>query len=127
MVSVKYPGVNFTNIFCAAFTHTDAKSTKKTDSMTVFLRFSEYGCVIVKASRNTLVKLTPDSLGLKPYLVESISYLFRIENLTLSHNSGKKLELSGGVEADEIHAPVATEVAAVEPVPVLELVPRLPP
>ncbi len=101
------------------------KAQTKTDSMTVFLRFSEYGCI--KASSNTLVKLTPDSLGLKPYLVESISYLFRIKNLTLSHNSGKKLELSGGVEADEIHAPVATEVAAVEPVPVLELVPRLPP
>ena len=31
------------------------------------------------------------------------------------------------VEADEIHAPVPTEVAAVEPVPVLELVPGLPP
>ena len=45
----------------------------------------------------------------------------------MSHDSGKELELSGCVEADEVHAPVAAEVAAVEPVPVLELVPGLAP
>jgi hypothetical protein len=46
---------------------------------------------------------------------------------TLSHDSCKKLIFSGCVEADEIHASVAAKVSAVEPVPVLELVPGLPP
>jgi hypothetical protein len=35
--------------------------------------------------------------------------------------------LAGGVEADEVHAPLAAEVSAVEPVPVLKLVPGLAP
>jgi hypothetical protein len=35
--------------------------------------------------------------------------------------------LAGGVEADEVHAPLAAEVSPVEPVPVLKLVPGLAP
>jgi len=37
----------------------DPKSAKKTDSLTVF--FALLGYISVKASRKTLMKLTPDS------------------------------------------------------------------
>ena len=47
--------------------------------------------------------------------------------LTLLHDGGEELELLRCVETDEIHAPVPAEVPAVEPIPVLELVPGLPP
>jgi hypothetical protein len=47
--------------------------------------------------------------------------------LTFFHDCGKESVLSGFVEADEVHAAVATKVPSVEPVPVLELVPRFPP
>ena len=46
---------------------------------------------------------------------------------TCDHDFLKHPEFSGCVEADEVHAPLAAEVAAVEPVPVLELVPGLAP
>jgi len=52
------PGVNFTNILCAAFTRADPKSTKKTDDFTVF--FVLLGSARVKASFEMLVKLTPE-------------------------------------------------------------------
>ncbi len=35
------PGVNFINVTRAAFAHTDPKSVKKTDNMTVFLHFQD--------------------------------------------------------------------------------------
>lgn len=43
------------------------------------------------------------------------------------HNFGEQFKLSGSVEAYEIHAPVPAKVSSVEPIPVLEFVPRLPP
>ena len=36
----------------------------------------------------------------------------------MSHDSGKELELSGCVEADEVHAALAAVVTGVEPIPV---------
>ena len=47
--------------------------------------------------------------------------------LTFLHDGGEQLVLSRCVEGDEVHAPVPAEVPPVEPVPVLELVPGLPP
>ncbi len=35
------PGVDFTNILCAAFTRADLESTKDTDDLTVFLYFCD--------------------------------------------------------------------------------------
>ena len=52
---------------------------------------------------------------------------FQVLCVTFLHNCGKELELFGRVEAHEVHAPVAAKVAAVEPVPIFKLVPRLPP
>jgi len=43
------------------------------------------------------------------------------------HDFGKHLELSGSVERHEIHTTISAEVASIEPVPVLKLVPGLPP
>jgi len=51
-------GVNFINALQASFTHTDHKSVKKTDNLTVSFALSEYARV--KAARRTLMKLTPD-------------------------------------------------------------------
>ncbi len=42
------PGVNFINILLAAFTSTDPKSAKKTDSFTV--SFALLGSALVKAA-----------------------------------------------------------------------------
>ena len=47
--------------------------------------------------------------------------------LTLLHDFLEHLEFEGRLEADEIHAALAAKVPPVEPVPVLELVPRLAP
>jgi len=43
------------------------------------------------------------------------------------HDFRKHFILSGGVERHKIHTTVSAEIASVEPVPVLKLVPRLPP
>ncbi len=51
-------GVKIINILRAVYMHTDPKSTKKTDSLTVFFALS--GSVRVKAARKTLVKLTSE-------------------------------------------------------------------
>ena len=51
----------------------------------------------------------------------------RTNRLTLLHHFLEHLELEGRLEADEVHAALAAEVAPVEPVPVLEFVPRLAP
>lgn len=48
-------------------------------------------------------------------------------HVVLLHNGLEKLEFFRSVKADEIHAPVSAEVSAVEPIPVLELVPGFPP
>ena len=48
-------------------------------------------------------------------------------SLTLLHDFLEHLELEGSLEADEVHAALAAKVPPVEPVPVLELVPRLAP
>jgi len=67
------------------------------------------------------------SLQLKFYinflLIENVIYMC----VTCNHDFLKHFELSGVVEADEVHAPLPAEVSAVEPVPVLELVPGLTP
>ena len=46
---------------------------------------------------------------------------------TCYHDLLEHPKLSGGLEADEVHAPLSAEVSSVEPVPVLKLVPGLPP
>ncbi len=51
------PGVNFINIFLAAFTHKDPKIVKKTDSLTVL--FVLLGSALVQATHKMLLKLTP--------------------------------------------------------------------
>ena len=56
------PGVNFTNVLRVAFTPADLKSAIKLHNMTVF--FALLGSVGVKATRRTLVKLTPVVLNL---------------------------------------------------------------
>ena len=53
--------------------------------------------------------------------------LLLLIDLTFLHDGCEELEFAGSVEADEIHAPVPAKVSAVEPVPVLELVPRFSP
>jgi len=47
-------GVNFTNIFCSAFTWEDPKSAKKTYGLTVFFELLESGCV--KAALKMMLK-----------------------------------------------------------------------
>ena len=42
------------------------------------------------------------------------------QGLTSVHDLSEHLELSLGVEGDEVHAPVPAEVAPIEPVPVLQ-------
>ncbi len=51
------PGVNFSNILHAAFTHADPKSASNTFKPSVF--FALLGSGRVKAARKMLVKLTP--------------------------------------------------------------------
>lgn len=48
-------------------------------------------------------------------------------DVILLHDFDKHLELLGVFEADEVHASLPAKVAPVEPVPVLEFVPRFPP
>lgn len=43
------------------------------------------------------------------------------------HDILEHLELAGSVERDEVHTPIPAEVAPIEPVPVLKLVPGLTP
>jgi len=43
------------------------------------------------------------------------------------HDLGKHLKLSGCIERHEIHTTISAEIASIEPVPVLKLVPGLPP
>jgi len=43
------------------------------------------------------------------------------------HDLGKHLELSGSIERHKIHTTISAEIASIEPVPVLKLVPGLPP
>jgi len=54
------PGVNFIKIPRAAFALADLKSAKKTENLTVF--FVILGSGRVKASRRTLMKVTPDGM-----------------------------------------------------------------
>ncbi len=58
---IKSPGVNFTTVLRKAFRHTDSKTAKKTDSLTVFLVL--LGSVRVKAARKLLVKSTPELIN----------------------------------------------------------------
>ncbi len=51
------PGVNFINVLQAAFAHADPKSVKETIKLSVF--FALLGSASVKATRRTLIKLTP--------------------------------------------------------------------
>ena len=46
---------------------------------------------------------------------------------TSVHDLGEVSVLLGGLEGCEVHAALPAEVSAIEPVPVLELVPGLPP
>ncbi len=57
---LKRPGINFIKILRAAFSLADLKSAKKTENLTVF--FVILGSGHVKASRRTLMKLTPDGM-----------------------------------------------------------------
>ncbi len=57
-VDLVVPGVDFTNILCAAFKQVDPISIKKTDGLTEF--FALTGSACIKAAHETLVKLTPD-------------------------------------------------------------------
>ncbi len=50
------PGVDFTNILCAALSHPDPKNTKNTVKQSVFLALLGSGCI--KAAHKMLVKLT---------------------------------------------------------------------
>ena len=59
--------------------------------------------------------------------VASSKWPHTVLNLTLLHDLLEHLELERRLEGDEVHAPLTAEVATVEPVPVLEAVPRLTP
>jgi len=50
-------GVDFPNFLWAAFTHTDPKSVKKTDNLTVLI--AALGSALIKAARRKLIKLSP--------------------------------------------------------------------
>ncbi len=52
------PGVNFTNVSCAAVTLVCPKTPNDTANLTVF--FAHLGSASVKAARRTLMKLSPD-------------------------------------------------------------------
>jgi len=62
------PGVNFTNILCAAFTREDPKSTKKTAGLTVFFSLL-FGFGYLKALHKMLVKLTPRVIFFYTYFI----------------------------------------------------------
>ncbi len=61
------PGIDFINIVREAFMHTDPKSTKKTDRLTVF--FALLGSGRAKAARKMLVKLDPSPQSPSPTVV----------------------------------------------------------
>jgi len=56
------PWIDFIKVLRAAFMHTDPKSTKKTDGLTIF--FALLGSAHIKAVHKMLVKLIPPSLSL---------------------------------------------------------------
>jgi len=56
------PGLNFINVLCTAYMHTDPESVKDTDDLTVFFMLS--GSTSVKAAHKMLVKLTPNFVQL---------------------------------------------------------------
>jgi hypothetical protein len=55
------PGVNYTNVLCAAFTLLDPESVKKIDKLSVF--FTLLGSSHVKAAHRMLTKLSPVSFA----------------------------------------------------------------
>ena len=71
MIRSRVPGVNFTNVLQAAFTHAEPKSAIKLLSLTVF--FELLGSAHVKAAQRTLVKLTPDCHQLLAFSSELFS------------------------------------------------------
>ncbi len=65
-------GVNFTNILHKAFTRSDPKSAKETDSLTLF--FAQLGSARAKAALKMLVISTLDvAMGLLPWVSEVIA------------------------------------------------------
>jgi len=54
---IRIPGVNFTNILCAAFTLVGPKSAKRHCQLGCL--FAHTGSARVKAARRTLMKLSP--------------------------------------------------------------------
>ncbi len=72
------PGVNFTNILCAAFTLVDPESIKKIDNLTVF--FTLQGSACVKAVRRTLMNLSPDQSDKEGIVIITNLYGFIFED-----------------------------------------------
>jgi len=60
----KAPGLNFINILCPAFTHTDPKSAKNTVKPSVFFTLLRSACV--RDVHKMLVKWTPDRIDESP-------------------------------------------------------------
>jgi hypothetical protein len=65
------PGVNFTNVFCAAFTLVDPESVKEIQlsDLSHHNFFTLLGTVRIKAVRRTLMKLTPDNKLLADFAI----------------------------------------------------------
>ena len=70
---MKRPGVNFTNVLRAAFTHAEITKAQKQLNLAVFLAL--LGSVRVKAACKMLVKLTPGvdfiSIFVRPHKLRS--------------------------------------------------------
>jgi len=75
-----WSGLNFINVLREAFTHTDPKSVKDTDDLTVFFTLS--WSVSIKAAPKTLVKLTPVLLYLwtcRSVLHECMRFVWQVD------------------------------------------------
>ena len=60
------------------------------------------------------------SFSFFPSVSLNIALSLYLPHITFLHDILEHLELAGRLEGDQVHAPVPTEVPAVEPVPVLE-------
>jgi len=82
------PGVNFNNIFLAAFTHADHKSAKRQSSHQCCLAL--FGPTSIKATHKMLMKLTPSrntqliNVKCNSELNLFMSYLYKINMIQVS-------------------------------------------
>ena len=87
-----WSGLNFINVLREAFTHTDPKSVKDTDDLTVFFTLS--WSVSIKAAPKTLVKLTPVLLYLwtcRSVLHECMRFVWQVDAAVIGYQYYRSL------------------------------------